>query len=111
LKNVIGKAVSQYSKKLSVKAQKIYIRKQNTKWASCSKSRNLSFNIRLFFLPEKLINYVVFHEMVHLKERKHNFFFWSLIEKEFKDYKKMEKKLLNYWFYLTKIDKGGEYEL
>lgn len=51
-------------------------------------------------LPEKIIKYVVFHEMTHIKERKHNHNFWQNVIKEFPNYKKMEISLLEYWFYL-----------
>ncbi|MEM5785533.1 MAG: M48 family metallopeptidase [Candidatus Aenigmatarchaeota archaeon] len=90
-----------YSKKLGVSYNKILIRNQKTKWASCSSKKNLSFNIKMISLHESLINYLVFHEMLHLIEKNHSKKFISLIEKEFPNYKKMEDELTKYWFILN----------
>ena len=73
-----------------------------SKWASCSIKKNLTFNTLLRYLPNFLIKYVVFHEITHLKEKKHNERFWKIIKKEFKDYQKKEKELLIYWFLIQK---------
>ncbi|RLI43803.1 hypothetical protein DRO69_08795 [Candidatus Bathyarchaeota archaeon] len=90
--------VEEYSQKLGEKPNKIWIRIQTTKCATCSNNRNLSFNPKLVCLPEKLIKYVVLHEMLHLKHKRHNIYFWGEIEREFPNYKEMETKLLEYWF-------------
>ena len=103
LKEKIEHLIEDYSKKLKVKPNKILIKQQKTKWASCSPRRNLSFNLKLIALPEEILRYVVYHEMTHLRERKHNDNFWRIIEKEFKNYSEMEKRLLEYWFYLEKL--------
>jgi len=94
----INSFVEEYSQKLGEKPNKIWIRRQTTKWATCSNKRNLSFNLKLVCLPEKLIKYVVLHEMLHLKHKRHNIYFWQEIEREFPNYKEMEMKLLVYWF-------------
>ena len=96
--------INVYSKELDVKINKVFIRKQRTKWASCSEKRNLSFNLKLVHLPENIINYVVYHEMIHLKERKHNRNFWRYIERKFPNYREMEDLLLGFWFYLDNIN-------
>jgi len=51
-------------------------------------------------LPEELIRYVVFHEVAHLKEKRHSTEFWNIVEKEFKNFKVNEKRLTEYWFYI-----------
>jgi len=103
LKEKINEIVNQYSKKLKVKPNKIYVRHQKTKWASCSRKKNLSFNLKLIALPEKIVRYVVYHEMTHIKRRKHDESFWKIIEKEFKNYNELENSLLEYWFYLERM--------
>ena len=72
LKNSVTVAVEDYSKILNFKPNKIYFKSMKTKWASCSQNNNLTFNTLLRFLPEDTIKYVVFHELLHLKERKHD---------------------------------------
>jgi hypothetical protein len=91
--------IKEYSKKTGLKPDKLIINQQKTKWGSCSNKKNISFNLKLVCLPNEIIKYVVFHEMLHLKEKKHSFSFWQKIGKEFPDYKGFEKKLLEYWFY------------
>ncbi|MEM5861202.1 MAG: YgjP-like metallopeptidase domain-containing protein [Candidatus Aenigmatarchaeota archaeon] len=93
--------VENYSQKLGINYNKILIRNQKTKWASCSSKKNLSFNIKMLSLPESLINYLVFHEMLHLIEKNHNEKFISLIKKEFPNCDKMEEELTKYWFVLN----------
>ena len=102
LKNIVKKLDQKFAKELRVNINKIYFRKLKSKWGSCSNKGNLSFNILLKYLPYDLIKYVVFHEIVHLKERRHNKKFWEIISKKFKDYEKKEKDLLIYWFLLQK---------
>jgi len=98
----IVKIANEYSKKLNVDYKKIFIRQQTTKWSSCSLKKNLSFNLKIVSLPEELIKYLVFHEMLHLIEKKHNGNFISLTQKEFPNYKEIEKKLYEYWIILNK---------
>jgi hypothetical protein len=90
--------IKEYSQKIGVKPNKITIRQQKTKWGSCSQKRNISFNLKLICLPENLTKYVIYHETLHLKQRKHNQLFWEKIKQEFPNYKNLEKKLLQYWF-------------
>jgi hypothetical protein len=99
LKQKLRTLVKKYSKKAGLKPNKLIVNQQKTKWGSCSNKKNLSFNLKLVCLPEHLMEYVIFHEMLHLKERKHSFSFWEKIGREFPNYKDLEKKLLEYWFY------------
>lgn len=52
--------------------EKIYIRDQKTRWGSCSSKNNLNFNWRLVLGPQKVLEYVVVHELVHLEIRNHS---------------------------------------
>ncbi|MBU4075475.1 MAG: M48 family metallopeptidase, partial [Euryarchaeota archaeon] len=73
-----------------------------SKWGSCSPNKNLTINTLLKYLPENLIEYVIFHEMVHLIERKHNKLFWKFIAIKFDNYEEKEKELFEYWFLIQK---------
>jgi len=102
LRNLIQTLVENYQKQLNTKINKIYIRKMKTKWASHSKNNNLTINTLLKHLPNSLIEYVIYHEITHSIERKHNEKFWRIITKKFPDYQTKEKDLLTYWFAIQK---------
>ena len=89
--------VGEYSRKLGVEFNRITIRKQRTRWGSCSSNRNLSFNLLLICLPRELIRYVAWHEVAHIKEKHHGRAFRELVGLEFGNYREMEKRLAEYW--------------
>jgi predicted metal-dependent hydrolase len=97
-KNLICNIVSEVSKDLKVKVNQIYFRKMKTKWASLSPVKNLTVNRLMKYLPEYVIEYIIFHEAAHAIEKRHNNRFWSIIEKRYKNYPEFERELFEYWF-------------
>jgi predicted metal-dependent hydrolase len=63
------------------------IRAQRTRWASCSANGRMSFNWRLLLAPERVLEYVVWHEVCHLQILDHSPRFWSLLERHWPDYR------------------------
>jgi hypothetical protein len=61
---------------------RIIIRGQKTRWGSCSHRRTLSFNWRLMMVPEPVAEYVIVHEVAHLREMNHTHRFWKLVAEE-----------------------------
>ena len=98
LRGIVERFVGSYERELGVNINKIFIRKMKTKWASCSSRRNLTINELMKYLPEQLIGYVVYHELAHLIEKRHNEKFWRIISRKYPDYQKFENQLLAYWF-------------
>jgi predicted metal-dependent hydrolase len=72
---------------------KITIRSQKTLWGSCSPNNNISLNIRLYLLPEKLVDYVILHELVHIKIKNHSKKFWQELDKYVGDAKALDRQL------------------
>ncbi len=98
LKLKVEQIVEEYASKFGLKPNKILIRRQRTKWGSCSGRKNITLNLKLVCLPEEMIRYIVFHELTHLKYKRHNQAFWQAISQEFPNYKEVEQKLLEHWF-------------
>lgn len=97
-KTIINELIGWYSDYLGKNPGKVFYRNMNSKWASCSRNGNLTINMLLKYLPERLVSYVVYHEMVHLLEKRHNMMFWTKIGEKFPDWKVLENDLLIYWF-------------
>jgi predicted metal-dependent hydrolase len=96
--SLIGKALM----KMGGRLNHIYFRTMKTKWASLSSKKNLTINRLMRHLPENLVNYIIFHEITHLKEKRHNDNFWKKVAKEFINYQELEKDLFVYWFQVAK---------
>jgi Protein of unknown function DUF45 len=105
LRSLVQRYAETAQKDLNTKINKIYFRKMTTKWASHSQNNNLTVNTLLNFLPEDLISYIVYHEIAHNLERKHNETFWNIVNKKFPDHNTKENKLLTYWFLTQKMPK------
>jgi len=102
LREKIVHLIDMYTKELGIQYRRISIRKQKTKWASCSSKQNLSFNLRLAALPDDLIKYTVLHETTHLVKNNHSKEFWKVIEKFCPDWRKKEALLTGFWFLIGK---------
>jgi predicted metal-dependent hydrolase len=63
------------------------IRAQRTRWASCSPTGHMSFNWRLLLAPERVLEYVVWHEVCHLEILDHSPRFWSLLQRRWPGYR------------------------
>ena len=59
---------------------RLTIRNQHTRWASCATGGTMSFNWRLLLAPERVLDYVVWHEVCHLEVPDHSARFWALLE-------------------------------
>ena len=71
----------------------ITIRDQKSRWGSCSSKGTLSFNYRLMMAPQKILDYVVVHELCHLTHMNHSPAFWSMVESILPDYKESKQWL------------------
>jgi predicted metal-dependent hydrolase len=79
--------------KYGFRINKVSVRNQKTRWGSCSARGNLSFNYNLVQYKKEIIDYVIVHELCHLKEMNHSEKFWHLVEKFCPDYKILRKEL------------------
>lgn len=93
---LISNRLEFFNQHYNLKWQNIKIKNQETLWGSCSKKRNLNFNYRLYFLPAEIRDYVIVHELCHLKEFNHSDRFWRLVGEKIPNYKSLRNELKKY---------------
>jgi predicted metal-dependent hydrolase len=81
--------------------ERLTIRGQRTRWGSCSTTGTLSFNWRLLLAPEPVLDYVVWHEVCHLRVPDHSSRFWRLLARHRPEYREQERWLRRYGSTLT----------
>ena len=89
--------LEELGKQLGLAFRQVYIRRQRTRWGSCSHRKTISLNAKLLFLPPALVRYVMVHELCHLVEMNHSRRFWSLVQKHHADFHAHNKELRNGW--------------
>ena len=78
-RQILKEKVDRQSQRMVVDYNKMRLKGQKTLWGSCSRKNNLNFNWRLLMTPEPVIDYVVVHELSHLKEMNHTKKFWQVV--------------------------------
>lgn len=91
----ISHRVEKLSYLLKVNYNNIRIKDQKTRWGSCSQKGNLNFNWRLIKAPQWVLDYVVIHELCHLKHLNHSKEFWNMVEEYCEEYKNAKDWLNN----------------
>ncbi len=80
-RDILISRLEEMAKIHNFKYAKVSIRNQKTKWGSCSAKNNISLNINLARLPDKLRDYVILHELVHTRIKNHSKKFWAELDK------------------------------
>jgi predicted metal-dependent hydrolase len=93
---VIHSKVVYYAKMMGVRPHSVRTTAARTRWGSCGAQNNLCFSWRLALVDDGLIDYVVVHELAHMKEMNHSAKFWAIVEKVIPDYRERRKKLKTY---------------
>ena len=92
-KTIIPRRVAFFSKICGITPEKININSASGRWGSCSGRKTLSFSWKLIQLPLDTVDYVVVHELSHLKEMNHSPSFWAVVKSIMPDYETRRKKL------------------
>lgn len=92
----ISVAVEREASALGVHPTRLSVRDQRTRWGSCSESGALSFSWRLLLAPPEILDYVVVHELCHMRRLDHSPAFWSLVAAARPGYKAHVRWLRNH---------------
>lgn len=82
-----------FSAKLGVDLPRLYLSNAQSRWGSCNSKKEIRINWRLLQAPPHIINYVICHELAHLKQMNHSARFWSVVESLHPNYKEAERAL------------------
>ena len=85
--------IKRYAQRLGVTVGRVKVANQRHRWASCSRQGNIRFNWRLTALPPSIIDYVVAHELSHIRSHDHSPRFWSVVQSVMPDYKERRRWL------------------
>ena len=92
-KQVLTDRTFAYAKDMRLQPTAVKVNSAKTRWGSCSNKGSINYSWRLIMAEEEIIDYVIVHELAHLKELNHSPRFWAIVESILPDYKKRQKKL------------------
>ena len=93
LRSYLVPSVDKFAERLAVRYKSITINSAHTRWGSCSANNSLHFSFRLAFCPLGVVDYVVVHELSHIREHNHSAKFWAVVQSIIPNYKQYEKYL------------------
>ena len=92
-RELVRMLIDEEAAELAVEVARIEIRAQRARWGSCSTTGTLSFNWRLVLAPLEVLDYVVVHELCHLRVPNHSPRFWRLVESRRPDWRRQREWL------------------
>lgn len=85
------------SRDVGLSYNRVLIKRQKTRWGSCSRNGTISLNAKLLFLSPETVNYVMIHELCHRVELNHSPRFWQLVERHCPDYRRIDAQRRDLW--------------
>ncbi|MEI8343953.1 MAG: M48 family metallopeptidase [Candidatus Moraniibacteriota bacterium] len=92
-REMVAKRLDKFNAIYGFKYKGVAIRNQKTRWGSCSSKGNLNFNYKILLLPQRHADYIIVHELCHLKEFNHSKRFWNLVAQTIPEYEKIVEQL------------------
>lgn len=92
-RELVHAKLEQFNSYYNFTYHEVSIGAQRSRWGSCSSKKNLNFNYKILFLPEELQDYLIVHELAHLKEMNHGPRFWSVVAETIPNPKQKAKQL------------------
>ena len=94
--------LQQLAREYNFKYNRVFIRNQRTRWGSCSAQNNINLNINRVHLPDKLINYIILHELLHTRIKNHSKHYWAELNKFVGCAKTFNTEIKSYHLWLNK---------
>jgi hypothetical protein len=92
-RRILRNKLDHYAGIMGVEYRALRIKEQKTRWGSCSAQGNINLNWKVIMAPDVVIDYLIIHELAHLKYLNHSRDFWNLVSEYVKDYKQLRKWL------------------
>jgi len=86
--------IMQWSEQMGLTFNQLYYRKQTKRWGSCTPSNNIVINTEAIKLPFSLIDYLIVHELCHVKYKNHSKAFWNEVGKYIKNWRELDEKMM-----------------
>ncbi|HEY4365848.1 MAG TPA: SprT family zinc-dependent metalloprotease [Steroidobacteraceae bacterium] len=93
----LGRELLQMAQQCGLHFKRMQIRRQRTRWGSCSASGTISLNMCVLFQDAAVLRYLLVHELSHTQQMNHSRRFWSLVESFEPDYRRLDRELLRGW--------------
>ena len=93
----LGRELSQMAQRCGLQFRRMQIRRQRTRWGSCSASGTISLNMCVLFQDVAVMRYLLIHELSHTQHMNHSRRFWALVESLEPDYRRLDRELVRGW--------------
>jgi predicted metal-dependent hydrolase len=93
----LGRELVQTARQCGLQFKRLQIRRQRTRWGSCSASGTISLNMCVMFQETAVMRYLLIHELSHTQHMNHSRRFWALVESLEPEYRRLDRELLRGW--------------
>lgn len=93
----LGAALARTAQHCGFSYRRLQVRRQRTRWGSCSVTGTISLNACVLFLEPEVMRYLLIHELSHTKHMNHSKRFWSLVATHEPDYRRLDRELTGGW--------------
>jgi predicted metal-dependent hydrolase len=96
-RQVLGPQLAECARELGFSYQRVLIRRQRTRWGSCSTRGTISLNCCLLFQRPAVVRYLMIHELAHTQHMNHSRRFWHCVARHCPEYRNLDRELLDGW--------------
>jgi predicted metal-dependent hydrolase len=96
-RSVLGTELARLATELELTYERLSVRRQRTRWGSCSVRGTVSLNCCLLFQRPEVVRYLLVHELVHTVHMNHSGRFWRRVERHVPDWRRLDRELLDGW--------------